>query len=206
MPPPEPGRHSTKNLTRLIQGLAPCAAPHLLDLGRLCGENIEWLIHRRCKVSVDDQITGLRPAPPAPPPPRSPRVKEKAPPPVVVLSLSYPENSFDAILCWDLFDYLDRPSMQASLERLAALLKPKGYLLAFFNCQRAATRPAVRYRIVSDELLAYDALPEPILPGRVYENREIQELFADFDVVNSCFLTNQMREVLVQKKTPASRR
>ncbi|MEW6324740.1 MAG: class I SAM-dependent methyltransferase, partial [Nitrospirota bacterium] len=144
-----PGVHSTKNLTRLLKGLAACASPHLLDLGRLSGANIEWLIHRRCKVTVDDQITGLRPA--APPPPRPPRGKEKAPPPPVALDLRHPDNSFDAILCWDLFDYLDRPSMQASLQRLAALIKPKGYLLAFFNCQRGETRPAVRYRIVSEE-------------------------------------------------------
>lgn len=197
---PDRRRHPTRNLKRLLQGLGACPAPHLLDLGRLCDQNIEWLIHQRCKVTVDDQITALGPIEPPPAAPRSPRVKEKAPPPVVHLELRHAAESFDAILCWDLFDYLDRPSMSAALERLTALLKPKGYLLAFFNCERTLVRPATRYRIVGDELLEYEGLTDQALPGRVYENREIHELFEPFDLVNSCYLTNQMREILVQKK------
>jgi hypothetical protein len=199
---PSRQRHSTNNLKRLVDALAPCPAPHLLDLGRLCDQNIEWLIHHRCKVTVDDQITSLPPPPPkAPPSPPSHNrtIKEEKPAPVV-LELQQPAGSFDAILCWDLLDYLDLSGAQQSLTRLAALLKPRGYLLAFFNCERVAARPATRYRIVGMEQLEYEPLPHAHPPGRAYENREIQELFAGFDLVNSCYLTNQMREILVQKK------
>jgi hypothetical protein len=189
----------------LIDGLAPCAAPHLLDVGRLCDQNIEWLIHHRCKVTVDDQITSL-PSPPPPSPLQSknavPRrgVKTVEPPAPMVLELPYPASAFDAILCWDLFDYLVGPGAQQSLQRLAVLLKPRGYLLAFFNCERIAARPATRYRIVGVEQLEYEPLPYAHPPRRAYENREILELFAGFDLVNSCYLKNQMREILVQKK------
>lgn len=189
-----------------MQGLTACTSPHLLDLGRLCGQNIEWLIHRGCKVTVDDQVTPLRPVAPPPPPSPNRPTKKMAAPAVVALELQHPAESFDAVLCWDLFDYLDVAGAHLSLTRLAELLKPKGYLLAFFNCQRAAARPATRYRIVGEDQLDYEPQPQTILPGRIYENREIQELFADFDLVNSCFLTNQMREILVQKKAPRLRR
>ena len=205
-PPVDPRfpRHSTKNLTRLIDGLAPCPAPHLLDLGRLCDQNIEWLIHHRCKVTVDDQISPLRPPPP---PPRavpahfrdSLSIREETPAPVMI-EVRHPEGVFDAILCWDLLDYLNPQGARHALPKLAALLKPRGFLLAFFNCNHAAARPAVRYRIAGAEQLEYEPLPRAHPPGRAYENREIQELFEKFELVNSCYLPNQMREILVQKR------
>ncbi len=201
-PPAEssPNLYTSKNLKRLMQGLAACGAPHLLDLGRLSGQNIEWLIHHRCKVTVDDQITHLRPVPLPSPPPLNRPAKAKAAPAVFTLELPHPAEGFDAVLCWDLFDYLDYPGTQRSLTRLAALLRPGGYLLAFFNCQRSATRPALRYRIVNEEQLEHAPLPQHPLPGRVHENREIQEFFSAFEIVNSCYLKSQMREILVQKK------
>jgi hypothetical protein len=208
--PAAPSRlhHSTRNLKRLIDVLAPYPAPHLLDVGRLCDQNINWLIHHRCKVTVDDQIT---PLPPPPPPPKvAPAhvrgrlsVKEETPVPLVI-EPDHPEGVFDAILCWDLLDYLDPTGARHTLQRLARLLQPRGYLLAFFNCERSTTRPATHYRIVSPEQLEYEPLPHAHPPGRAYENREIQELFAGFVLVNSCYLKNQMREILVQKKPAPS--
>jgi len=196
--------HSTNNLKRLLDALASCPAPHLLDVGRMCDQNINWLIHHRCKVTVDDQITTL---PPPPPPPknvpahfRDSLADMEKPPAPVVIELHHPEGLFDAVLCWDLLDYLDPAGARQSLERFAGLLKPRGYLLAFFNCERAAVRPATRYRIMDADRLEYEPLPDAHPPGRAYENREILELFAGFDLVNSCYLKNQMREILVQNK------
>jgi len=107
-------------------------------------------------------------------------------------------------------DLVEKPEFversERELERLAGLLKPRGYLLAFFNCERAAARPATRYRIMDSDRLEYEPLPDAHPPGRAYENREIQEFFAGFDLVNSCYLKNQMREILVQKKPVRSGR
>lgn len=205
----------------MIDLLAPCPAPHLLDLGRLCDRNIEWLIHHRCKVTVDDQITSLPPPPPSSPSPSPTQLKNIAPrpgvktgpltasptqpalptPPPPLAELHQTAGAFDAILCWDLFDYLEGSGAVQSLPKLADLLRPRGYLLAFFNCERTTARPATRYRIVGSEQLEYEPLPQAHPPGRAYENREIVELFNGFDLINSCYLPNQMREILVQKRT-----
>jgi len=117
-----------------------------------------------------------------------------------MVELHQPAGAFDVILCWDLFDYLEGSGAEQSLPRLADLLKPRGYLLAFFNCERTTARPATRYRIVGSEHLEYEPLPQARPPGRAYENREIVELFDAFDLINSCYLPNQMREILVQKR------
>jgi SAM-dependent methyltransferase len=170
--------------------------PHILDLGRLNGANIEFMIQKGFKVYVDDRITDLKPTPPPPPPSRSEK-KKAAPAPLE--PLEYDPALFDAVLCWDLFDYLVAKQAQELIGGIAKVLKPKGLLLAFFFGNRTTSPPPVRYRILQADQLEYKPLSQN-LSRRIYENREIQELFSGFDTVNSCFLINQMREVLVQRR------
>jgi hypothetical protein len=172
--------------------------PHVLDLGRLTGPNIEWLIQRGFKVYVDDRITCLKPAPPSPTFPKN----EKRKLPLTLLEpLDYDPAFFHAVLCWDLFDYLVVMQAREFTADIARILKPKGLFLAFFNFNRSSPLPPVRYRILQGDQLEYQPLSLNPIPRRIYENREIQELFSGFDTVSSCFLKNQMREVLVQKRS-----
>jgi len=188
--------YPTGNLQRLLRMLSGIFKPHVLDLGRLSGSNIEWLIQKGFKVYVDDRITTLKPAPPSPPPSRT---EKKKPAPAPLEPLEYDPALFDAVLCWDIFDYLVEKQAQDLIAGILKVLKPKGLLLAFFYCNRTTSPPPVRYRILQADQLEYKPLPQT-LPRRIYENREIQELFGGFDTVNSCFLKNQMREVLVQRQ------
>ncbi|MCI0527183.1 MAG: hypothetical protein L0Y56_07050, partial [Nitrospira sp.] len=81
-----PQVYPTNNLQRLLQMLSGISKPHVLDLGRLSGPNIEWLIQRGFKVYVDDQITFLKASPP---PPTSTKNEKKNPPPVPLEPLDY---------------------------------------------------------------------------------------------------------------------
>lgn len=189
--------HPSNNLTRLLQMLSGIPKPHVLDLGRLSSPNIEWLIQKGFKVYVDDRITSLKPIPTPPLPPKS---EKKKPAPAPLEPLEYDPALFDAVFCWDIFDYLVAKQAQELIAGIAKVLKPKGLLLAFFNCNRSSSPPPVRYRILGAAQLEYEPLVLHPMPRRMYENREIQELFAGFDTVNSCFLKNQMREVLVQRQ------
>ncbi|HET6464018.1 MAG TPA: class I SAM-dependent methyltransferase [Nitrospiria bacterium] len=188
--------YPTSNLQRLLRMLSGIPKPHVLDLGRLSGANIEFMIQKGFKVYVDDRITDLKPAPPPSPTSRS---EKKRPAPAPLEPLEYDPALFDAVLCWDIFDYLVAKQAQELIAGIAKALKPKGLLLAFFYCNRTTSPPPVRYRILQADQLEYKPLSQN-LPRRIYENREIQELFTGFDTVNSCFLINQMREVLVQRQ------
>ena len=188
--------YPTSNLQRLLRMLSGIPKPHVLDLGRLSGANIEFMIQKGFKVYVDDRITDLKPAPPPSPTSRS---EKKRPAPAPLEPLEYDPALFDAVLCWDIFDYLVAKQAQELIAGIAKALKPKGLLLAFFYCNRTTSPPPVRYRILQADQLEYKPLAQN-LPRRIYENREIQELFTGFDTVNSCFLINQMREVLVQRQ------
>jgi SAM-dependent methyltransferase len=187
--------YPTSNLQRFLRMLSGIPKPHVLDLGRLSGSNIEWMIQKGFKVYVDDRITALKPAPPPPPPSRS---EKKKPAPAPLEPLGYDPALFDAVLCWDIFDYLVEKQAQDFIADIRKVLKPKALLLAFFHGNRTTSPPPVRYRILQADKLEYKPLSQN-LTRRIYENREIQELFSGFDTVNSCFLINQMREVLVQR-------
>ena len=193
-----PRVHPSNNLKRLLQILGARPKPQLLDLGRLESHNIDWLIHKGFKVSVDDRITLL--TAPAMPPLDNQKEEKKIPSPPSLEILEYAASSFDGILCWDLFDYIVMKQAQVLLSGLETILKPKGLLLAFFNFNRSTPLPPIRYRIHGEDQLEYKPLTADTIPRRVYENREIQDLFSKFKLLNSCFLKNQMREVLVQKE------
>ena len=198
--------HSTNNLKRLLQILLGIPKPHILDLGRLSGANIEWFIQRGFKVHVDDRISSLKPAPkPAskPPPVSSVPLKKsekKSPPLPPFEPLEYGPSFFHAVLCWDLFDYIVINQAQDVIADTARILKPKGLLLAFFNFDRSSSAPPTRYRIIKEDQLEYQPISSDLMPRQIYENREIKELFSKFDTLNSCFLKNQMRELLVQRR------
>ena len=52
-------------------------------------------------------------------------------------NLDYSADQFDAILFWDVADYLPESLVKPLVERLQAMLKSKGHLLAFFHTKDA---------------------------------------------------------------------
>ena len=142
---PSPRVYPTNNLKRFILNLTALSKPHILDLGRLCSHNIEWLIHKGFKVSVDDRITPLKP--PVAPPVGNRKGEKKPPSPPPLEALEYAAGLFNGILCWDLFDYMVMKQAQELLASLRTILKPKGLLLAYFNFNRSTPPPPTRYRI-----------------------------------------------------------
>ena len=189
---------NTNNLKRFIHKLTNTPKPYVLDLGRLCGSNIEWLIKKGYKVYVDDRITQLKPPPKPKPTSRKGEWKFISPPPLE--PLEYSEGLFDGIICWDLWDYLVLKQAKDLVSGISSILKTKGVILSYFNFNKTTPPPPTRYHIESENQMAYEILPPSPVSRRIYENREIEEIFTGFEILNSTFLKNQMREVLIQKK------
>jgi len=202
---PAGSQYQTNNLQRLVGHLKTVPTPTVLDIGCLCDQNIEWLVRQGVKVCIDDQFTRWSESAR---PPTSTRDTKKTTNGLDLLfgDLVYETNSFDAILCWDLFEYLDARQAPLLLTLLESFLKARGQVLAFFNFNRQSASPGpVRYRIRSEIEIEYERLPTISIARRLYQNSEIQELFRSFDIVHSCILKHQMREWLVQKKKPRPR-
>ncbi len=109
-------------------------------------------------------------------------------------SLQYGEQTFDAVLAWDLFDYLDAALVSGVIERLGDMLREGGVVLAVFH-----NRPPdgfYRYRVIDAQNLELVPAP-PMAPlQRVYQNREILNLFSRFHSSKTFVGRDQLREGL----------
>ena len=112
-------------------------------------------------------------------------------------NLAYPENQFDAILCWDATDYLPEELVRPVVDRIYAMLKPHGTLLAFFHDKDAGPdTPYYRYHIVQSDTLEMEPKPSLRLQ-RVFNNRHVENLFANFASRKFFLGRDNFREVVI---------
>jgi hypothetical protein len=108
-------------------------------------------------------------------------------------SLQYPKSSFDAVLLWDLLDYLEPTLAKQTVASLTELLRPAGVVFAMFHSKSRkdfnATR-SVRTRC-KDFMVICPA-------QKVYQNRS-QDLFGRYRTVKSFVSRDQLRETLFIK-------
>jgi hypothetical protein len=120
------------------------------------------------------------------------------------LAKRFPQQteSIDGILCWDVFDYLDRAEAQPLAEQLVRILRPDGLLLAFFNSVEPAAGAAPVYtkHIVVDRT-SFQHRPYRAMRAkrRPMANRDIQRLFEPLTITDQFLLKTNVREVLFRK-------
>jgi len=112
-------------------------------------------------------------------------------------NLQYPNSSFDAILLWDLLDYLEPVVAKQMVANLTELLRPGGVVFAMFHSKKP--EGFQRYRVVDSTSLQVISSPVLCPAQRVYQNREIQDLFSRYRTVKSYVGRDQLRESLFIK-------
>jgi hypothetical protein len=112
-------------------------------------------------------------------------------------NLVFQNVKFDAVLCWDVPDYLAEPLVKPMIERIASVMNPKGYLLAFFHTKDAGPdAPYYRYHINGLDTMRLQRGPQFRLQ-RVFNNRHIENLFHDYGSLKFFLARDNVREVLV---------
>jgi hypothetical protein len=112
-------------------------------------------------------------------------------------NLQYPNSSFDAILLWDVLDYLEPLVAKQMVANLTDLLRPGGVVFALFHSKKP--EGFQRYRVVDSTTLQVISSPVLCPAQRVYQNREIQELFGRYRTMKSFVGRDQLRESLFIK-------
>src|SRR5437879_8244046 len=112
-------------------------------------------------------------------------------------NLQYPKTSFDAVLLWDLLDYLEPMLAKQMVASLTELLRPGGVILAMFHSKKPGGFQ--RYRVTDSNSLQVISSAVICPPQKVYQNREIQDLFARFRTMKSFVGRDQLRETLFIK-------
>jgi SAM-dependent methyltransferase len=172
----------------------------VLDLGATSATNIAWLTSRGHALYTEDvltsawdstlQITG-----------------EDGKPTLDVLrfmaeNMRFQGRSFDAVLCWDVADYLPEALVKPVVEKMCSVMKPGGTLLAFFHTRDAGPdAPYYRYHLAGNEMLQLQATTKGGGPQfrlqRVFNNRHIENLFREFASLKFFLARDNVREVIV---------
>lgn len=112
-------------------------------------------------------------------------------------NLQYGPGSFDALLLWDILDYMEPTLGKMTINHVTEMLRPGGVVLALFHSKKP--EGFQRYRVVDTHTLQVLSA-KTILPAqKVFQNREIQELFGRFRSMKSYIGRDQLRETLFLK-------
>lgn len=112
-------------------------------------------------------------------------------------NLQYPKASFDAVLLWDLLDYLEPALGKQMVANLTELLRPGGVILAMFHSKKP--EGFQRYRVADSNTLQVVSTAVICTAQKIYQNREIQDLFRGFRTTKSFVGRDQLRETLFIK-------
>jgi len=112
-------------------------------------------------------------------------------------NLRFERDEFDAVLFWDLADYLPEPLVKPVIERIHVGMKPGAILFSFFHTKDAGVEaPFYRYNIAAKDVLELQPAT-PYKLQRVFQNRHVENLFRDFASIKFFLGRDNIREVLV---------
>jgi hypothetical protein len=112
-------------------------------------------------------------------------------------NLNFEREEFDAVMFWDLADYLPEPLVKPVIERVHVGMKPGSILLGFFHTKDAGPQePFYRYHIASKEGVDMQS-GESFRLQRVFANRHVENLFRDFASIKFFLGRDNLRDVLV---------
>lgn len=112
-------------------------------------------------------------------------------------NINYPASSFDVVLLWDLLDYLDPAMATRTVSAITELLRPGGVVFTMFHSKKP--EGFQRYRVADAGTLQVVSANVICPAQRVYQNREIQDLFGRYRTAKSFIARDQLRENLFIK-------
>jgi SAM-dependent methyltransferase len=114
----------------------------------------------------------------------------------VKASLDFSGRDFDVILLWDTVDYIPGPMVPAVFDRLRAVLRPEGRLLALFHGRTDGPETAFsRYQLSeSDQVNVVGAGDYRV--RQVYQMRQIEKLLEGFSSTRFFLGKDNTREVI----------
>jgi hypothetical protein len=178
----------------------------LLDMGQVSQDTLNFFIEKGFRVTTEDFLRSWRDFMDA----EEARLRggkigadEERPSPAMLADrfledlLKYPAESFNGILAWDLFDYMEPEMLARAVARLHDILRPGGVVLAIFH-SRTPDR-FCRYRVLPDQTFELLPLPPIAQHVHIFQNREMLDLFAKFRTSKTFVGRDQLREGLFLK-------
>jgi hypothetical protein len=206
--PPERSESAriSNGLKELLWNLDGLGRGTLLDLGPAWQTTLSFFIERGFRVSSDDLLrdwkaflteeetrlrddASVRDSLDMTPSGRAARFLDA--------NFAYPKPSFDAILLWDVLDYLEPTLAKQVVAQLTDLVRPGGVVFAMFHSKKP--EGFQRYRVADSNTLQVVSAAAIFPAQKIYQNREIQDMFGRYRTMKSFVGRDQLRETLFIK-------
>jgi hypothetical protein len=190
---PEPSVTTSKVLPKFLAALSHKTSPVLVDVGGVVGANVAFFGERlSCRLVVEDLVAIVEA--------HAKRPGGDGLSNALLKQLGALEpDSVDGVMCWDLFDYLDRATSQALASRMVRLLKKGGVVYGFFGIVQAELTHYNRFIVQGPN--SFRQRPYAATPTRrkVLQNRDLAKIFEGLIVTESVLLKAGTRETLFRK-------
>lgn len=194
-PGPVRGQRSL-GLRALVDGLRAASRPAVLDLGQPVAGNLRFLSALQCRLRVVDLHRSLCAEP----------LESRAPGAMGALAERLlplqADERFDAILAWDVLDYLRPDQVACVMARLISRLQPSAQVLAFVSTQPQIPAEPARYRILDRERVegvrpAREGAAAPTRPGPRFTQSDLAHMMPGLSVRRCYLLRSGIQEYLL---------
>ncbi len=182
----------TRAFPKFLSALSQRDAPVIVDFGPVIGSNVSFFGERLgCKIFVEDLFADVE---------RHAREQKRdALPEFFSTRLRQDEQSIDGVLCWDLFDFLDRAAAVTLAGRIARMVRPGGAVFGYFGAAAADLTHYSKWVIHSETELRTRPYPATPVKRQVLQNRDIIKMFDPLTVAESFLLKSNTRETLFRR-------
>lgn len=183
---------TSKVFPKFLSAVTHQSSPTLLDLGPVVGSNVTFFGERlACKMHVEDLFADVEAHAQ-----RGERAKLAT---FLATRLSQPPDSVDGILCWDLFDFLDRQAGLVLASNLAKMVRRGGALYGTFGTTPVELKQYTRTVVAAEDALKPRQSPATPVTRTVLLTRDIIKMFDGLIVAESVLLKSNTRETLFRR-------
>lgn len=185
---PELASYTSNVLPLFVNNLEGQEEGQVLDVGPVCGSNINFFAERVKRLYVCDMFLCLG------------RKRRKGLPiNRIEKYLDYPPKSFNGILLWNLIDHLDNSDVRSVVELGEKMVRPGGMVMIIVLGEQVIEQVVNSFVIGNGFRFYLRPQPHLDLLFHMHQNREILALFAPFTLVKSFIYRNGVREFLFQR-------
>jgi hypothetical protein len=184
----------SKAFPKFLAALSTQTSPVLLDFGPVIGTNVEFYGERLgCKLFIEDLFADLD---------RHTRAGTLDQLPATFSArFRHADASVDGILCWDIFDFLDKKSAETLARQVTRMVKPGGAVMGLFaTAAKSDHLPFTKYEIVDDANLRHRQHTGVGGVKKAIQNRDIIRMFEGLTVSDSFLLKSNIREMLLRRR------
>ena len=167
---------------------------YVLDLGPAVGPNVAFFSRRNCRLYIADLHSSLF---------STPMPADRAEALESALARDLPAGeTFDLVLTWDLFNYLEESEVRLLGARLRPACGERTILYSMISTRKEIPDRPARFEIQNKKTIAYTYDSELERPAPQYKEPDLARYLTEFEVESTYLLRNGTQEYLFRTRLP----